>query len=159
MKLLKVPWQKWLDEGERRLRSLIAGRSPSRTCAVGLTSGTWVSPPHSPRRSKRRDWLSWPRAPQRCHRRRRYQPSDPHLPFVAPSACRTGRGGISRDRVRIVVASGAHRASTRWELCAKLGREFVDTLDLVHHVPYENLVDLGCRSSVRQFEQQLLPSG
>jgi nickel-dependent lactate racemase len=52
-------------------------------------------------------------------------------------------GGIDRRKVKIIVASGAHRQSTRFELIKKVGKEILDTIDIVHHVPYENLVDLG----------------
>jgi nickel-dependent lactate racemase len=52
-------------------------------------------------------------------------------------------GGIDHKNVRIIVGSGAHRQSTRLELATKVGQEILDSVDMVHHVPYENLVDLG----------------
>jgi len=51
--------------------------------------------------------------------------------------------GISRERVWILVGSGAHGPLDRQSLVKKLGRAVVDGYDVVNHHPYENLVDLG----------------
>jgi nickel-dependent lactate racemase len=56
-------------------------------------------------------------------------------------------GGIGRKNVRVVVASGAHRESTRLEMVCKIGRDILNTVDVIHHVPYENLIDLGKSSA------------
>jgi nickel-dependent lactate racemase len=53
------------------------------------------------------------------------------------------QGGIDQRKVKIIVASGAHRQSTRLELINKVGKEVLDTIDMIQHVPYENLVNLG----------------
>lgn len=53
---------------------------------------------------------------------------------------------IPTDRIRILVALGAHRPMVRAELERKLGPEIVDALDIEQHHPYENLVHLGTSS-------------
>lgn len=53
------------------------------------------------------------------------------------------RGGIPKNRMRIIMALGAHRPMTGQDLVKKLGREIVDTIDICNHNPYENLTYLG----------------
>jgi nickel-dependent lactate racemase len=50
---------------------------------------------------------------------------------------------IARDRIRILMALGAHRPMVRAELEQKLGPAVVEEFDIEQHHPYENLIDLG----------------
>lgn len=53
------------------------------------------------------------------------------------------QGGIDHSEIKVIIASGAHRQSTRMELINKIGRSVLERINIIHHVPYENLVDLG----------------
>jgi len=53
------------------------------------------------------------------------------------------KGGINQSKIKIIIASGAHRQSTRQELIPKLGSSIIENYNIIHHVPYENLIDLG----------------
>jgi len=59
---------------------------------------------------------------------------------------RLGRSGIDRERVRILVAIGAHRVLTRADLVRKLGRETVTEIEVSNHSPFSNLLKLGTSS-------------
>ena len=52
-------------------------------------------------------------------------------------------GGISRERVTILVGSASHRPITRLDAVKKLGPDIVETVEVRNHHPYENLVSLG----------------
>ena len=53
-------------------------------------------------------------------------------------------GGITADRIRIIMSLGAHRPMFKDDLRRKLGREIVERFDIYNHHPFENLHDLGC---------------
>jgi nickel-dependent lactate racemase len=53
---------------------------------------------------------------------------------------------IPSEKVKIIVALGAHRPMVRSELEQKLGSVILERFDIEQHHPYENLIDLG-RSS------------
>ncbi|MBS7609298.1 nickel-dependent lactate racemase [Candidatus Bathyarchaeota archaeon] len=53
------------------------------------------------------------------------------------------RGGIGENRIKIVMAIAAHRPLTPTDLGKKLGKEILNSLEVVNHNPYENLVYLG----------------
>lgn len=52
-------------------------------------------------------------------------------------------GGIREDRIKIVMALGAHRPLVPMDLEKKLGSKILDSLEVVNHNPYENLVYIG----------------
>lgn len=51
--------------------------------------------------------------------------------------------GISNEKIKILLALGAHRPMNRHDCILKLGKEIVESYDIQNHHPYENLVDLG----------------
>jgi nickel-dependent lactate racemase len=53
------------------------------------------------------------------------------------------KAGISKEKMVIIIALGAHRPLTRSDMIKKLGQSVVNTMDVRNHHPYENLVDLG----------------
>jgi len=52
-------------------------------------------------------------------------------------------GGISEDRIRFVVALGAHGANNRTDFVKKLGEETVQKFPVYNHNPFGNLTDVG----------------
>jgi nickel-dependent lactate racemase len=52
-------------------------------------------------------------------------------------------GGLREDRIRLILATGMHRAQNGADVMAKLGREIVERFEVLPHNPYENLVFLG----------------
>ncbi|MBP7148524.1 MAG: DUF2088 domain-containing protein [Acidobacteria bacterium] len=56
---------------------------------------------------------------------------------------RLAAAGIPPERVRVIVAVGAHAPLRLPELRLKLGRRVVESCDVSNHHPYEDLVDLG----------------
>jgi nickel-dependent lactate racemase len=52
------------------------------------------------------------------------------------------KGGIPRDKIWIVVGTGAHRPLIKPDLIKKLGRNITDRFPVYVHHPYENLVDV-----------------
>lgn len=52
-------------------------------------------------------------------------------------------GGLDRERVRIIVGTGAHTTMHRSELLKKLGPGVLEGVEVFQHQPYENLVCLG----------------
>ena len=53
------------------------------------------------------------------------------------------RGGLKRDRIRILIGSGGHAPLDLVLLRKKLGARICREYDVASHHPYENLVDLG----------------
>ncbi|MCG8633650.1 MAG: lactate racemase domain-containing protein [Desulfobacterales bacterium] len=53
------------------------------------------------------------------------------------------KGGISRDRVKIILALGGHRPMMREDLIKKVGEEINQTVDVMNHYLHENLTDCG----------------
>ncbi|MFX0072322.1 MAG: lactate racemase domain-containing protein [Candidatus Hermodarchaeota archaeon] len=51
--------------------------------------------------------------------------------------------GISKDKITIILAIGAHRPMNRHDCILKLGKEIVDNMNIENHHPYENLTNLG----------------
>jgi len=145
MQRISLPWQRWFEEGEREIAFPTEWQLK---CVDGV-----LRLPDLGEAGLRKAFetpLGTPRISEMARGRRnaviaiddisRPTPTDRLLPLVLEELA---LGGIERSEVRIVVASGAHRQSTRRELAAKVGSQILDTLDVVHHVPYENLVDLG----------------
>jgi nickel-dependent lactate racemase len=52
-------------------------------------------------------------------------------------------GGIPRAKVKIIFALGAHRPMMRDDMIKKVGKEIYDSVDVMNHYAYENLVDCG----------------
>ena len=52
-------------------------------------------------------------------------------------------GGIDQDQVKVIFAIGAHRPMMRDDIVKKLGEEVYQTVDVMNHYPYENLLDGG----------------
>jgi nickel-dependent lactate racemase len=52
-------------------------------------------------------------------------------------------GGIPRAKVKIILALGAHRPMIRDDMIKKVGKEIYDSVDVMNHYPYENLIDCG----------------
>lgn len=63
--------------------------------------------------------------------------------LLGPVLDELARGGITRQRVRVVIASGAHRPAIRQDVERKLGRRLAQSLDVVVHNPYEGLAFVG----------------
>jgi nickel-dependent lactate racemase len=55
-------------------------------------------------------------------------------------------GGVERKNMKVVMATGAHRPMHRFDLIKKLGEKVYYTMDIHHHHPFENIVDLGFSS-------------
>jgi len=53
------------------------------------------------------------------------------------------KGGVSKDQIIILLALGAHKPMMKEEQILKLGKDFVDTMKIENHHPYENLTNLG----------------
>lgn len=53
------------------------------------------------------------------------------------------RGGLSRERIRILIGSGGHAPLDLPLLRLKLGARICRTYDVANHHPYEDLIDLG----------------
>ena len=53
------------------------------------------------------------------------------------------RGGLTEDRIRFVMATGAHGARMLQDFKKKLGDKIPERFLVFNHNPYENLVDLG----------------
>jgi len=51
--------------------------------------------------------------------------------------------GISKENVRIIFALGAHRPMYRDDMIKKVGLEIYNSVDVMNHYAYENLVDCG----------------
>lgn len=56
---------------------------------------------------------------------------------------RLERGGISREKITIILGLGCHRPMTRDEIIRKLGVEAVETLDVWNHHPFHNCTKVG----------------
>ncbi len=50
---------------------------------------------------------------------------------------------LTRDKITILLALGAHRPMNRHDCILKLGRDIVDTINIENHHPYENLTNFG----------------
>ena len=57
----------------------------------------------------------------------------PNRILLPPILAALGEGGIQRDRITILVATGLHRPSTQEELAAMLGEDIVRTVRIVNH--------------------------
>jgi nickel-dependent lactate racemase len=52
-------------------------------------------------------------------------------------------GGITEDRVVIVMALGSHRALTREDMVKKLGADIIQRVRVYNHCPFDNLLPAG----------------
>ncbi|MEM3027319.1 MAG: lactate racemase domain-containing protein, partial [Candidatus Bathyarchaeia archaeon] len=62
------------------------------------------------------------------------------LPYIIKEL---GNGGIGDNHIKIVMAIAAHRPLVPMDLEKKLGKEIINSLEVVNHNPYENLVYMG----------------
>lgn len=62
------------------------------------------------------------------------------LPFVLGEL---ERGGIPKSNIKIILALGAHRPMMRDDIIKKVGYDIYQSIDVMNHYPYENLVDCG----------------
>ncbi|MFW9898103.1 MAG: nickel-dependent lactate racemase [Candidatus Thorarchaeota archaeon] len=62
------------------------------------------------------------------------------LPFVFEEL---EKASVTKDKITILLALGAHKPMTRHDFILKLGREVVDTIRIENHHPYENLTNFG----------------
>jgi nickel-dependent lactate racemase len=145
MQIITLPWQKWLNEGEKKITfpnewDLQIADEILRVPELD-SSGIQRAFQYP---------FSTPSIAKMARNRRnaviaiddvtRPTPTHRLLPLVLKEL---EFGGISRGNIRVIVASGAHKASARQELANKIGKDILDSVDFVYHVPYENLVDLG----------------
>ncbi|MBZ4654870.1 MAG: hypothetical protein JG781_2227 [Peptococcaceae bacterium] len=72
-------------------------------------------------------------------------PDDTLLP---PIVEQLEKGGIKKENITILVATGLHRANTDEELMTKLGKDIVSQIKVVNHIASdkENLINLGTTS-------------
>ncbi len=70
-------------------------------------------------------------------------PADKLVPLIIEEL---KRGGVSENDIRVVIAIGAHRPLTGPELEKKLGKDVLESVEVLNHNPYENLVHLGTSS-------------
>jgi nickel-dependent lactate racemase len=63
--------------------------------------------------------------------------------LLAGMVRRLERAGVAASRIRIVIASGAHRRATPQDVVMKVGRELASRIKVVPHDPYEQLADSG----------------
>ena len=54
--------------------------------------------------------------------------------------------GVERKEIKIVMSTGAHRPMDRFDLIKKLGEIVYYNMDIRHHHPFENILDLGVSS-------------
>ncbi|HHV62838.1 MAG TPA: DUF2088 domain-containing protein [Firmicutes bacterium] len=60
--------------------------------------------------------------------------------------------GINRDKVVIILALGSHRPMTRQDILKKVGPEILETVEVLNHHPFYDLVDVGisrCGNPIR----------
>ena len=65
-----------------------------------------------------------------CDDNTRYTPAYQVIPHILNELY---RGGLTNDRIRILIASGTHRIMTHEELEAKMGASIVETFDVEQH--------------------------
>ncbi|MEM2936173.1 MAG: nickel-dependent lactate racemase, partial [Candidatus Bathyarchaeia archaeon] len=70
-------------------------------------------------------------------------PADKLVPLIIEEL---RRGGVSENDIRVIIAIGAHRPLTGLELEKKLGKGVLESVEVLNHNPYENLVHLGTSS-------------
>ncbi|KKK44012.1 hypothetical protein LCGC14_2249510 [marine sediment metagenome] len=51
--------------------------------------------------------------------------------------------GITREKITVLLALGAHRPMTKRDCILKLGKEVCETINIENHHPYENLTHIG----------------
>ncbi len=53
------------------------------------------------------------------------------------------QAGISKDKITLISAIGAHRPMTRQDFIKKVGLSVVESMNIENHHPYENLIYIG----------------
>lgn len=53
------------------------------------------------------------------------------------------KADIGKDKIKILLATGAHRPMNKTDCILKLGKEIADNYIIENHHPYENLINLG----------------
>jgi nickel-dependent lactate racemase len=67
----------------------------------------------------------------------------PTAPLVAGIVRRLEQAGVALSRIRIVVASGAHRVARTSDVALKIGSDLAQRLEIVPHDPHQALTDTG----------------
>jgi nickel-dependent lactate racemase len=67
--------------------------------------------------------------------------------------------GFDRERVRVLMAVGAHRIMTRADLVRKLGNVAVRHLDVRNHSAFSNLVEVGSNGNSAQISRTFVEAG
>ena len=52
-------------------------------------------------------------------------------------------GGITKNNIKIILALACHRPMIREDIIKKVGEDIYQTVDVLNHHPYENIVDYG----------------
>lgn len=138
----RIPWGAWHEERELEL-SLPPGWSVFLAAITGAPEGPGLA-------AALDEPIESPHIEEMCRGRAsaaiaveditRPAPAGPALDAILD---RLSAGGISADRVAVIIAVGGHAPLRLAELRAKLGERVLDTCDVSNHHPYEDLVDLG----------------
>jgi len=70
-------------------------------------------------------------------------PADKLVPLIIEEL---RRGGVSENDIKVVIAIGAHRPLTGPELEKKLGKGVLESVEVLNHNPYKNILYLGASS-------------